>query len=117
MRDVAGTLVGILLEIPGKSTVTLVLDGKVLGDVSLSLQVCTHSVGRKRYLWSFQVGYEVVSTIGLDGPFSLILVVALTDDAYGIGTLLYLVELEYTILVGSLADNSTVIASQGNRTS
>ena len=117
MRDVAGALVGILLEIPGQRTVTLVLDGEVLGDVSLSLQVCTHGVGRKRYLWSLQIGSEVVGTIGLDGPCTLILVVALTDDTYGISTLLYLVELEHTILIGSLADYSAVIASQGNRTS
>ena len=117
MRDVAGALVGILLEIPGQSTVTLVLDGKVLGDVSLSLQVCTHGVGRKCYLWSLQVGCEVVGTIGLDGPCALILVVALTDDAHGIGALLYLVELEHAILIGSLADYSAVVACQGNRTS
>ena len=117
MRDVAGALVGILLEIPGQRTVTLVLDGKVLGDVSLSLQVCTHGVGRKRNLWSLQIGSEVVGTIGLDGPCTLILVVALTDDTYGISTLLYLVELEHTILIGSLADHSAVIASQGNRAS
>ena len=83
MRDVAGALVGILLEIPGQRTVTLVLDGEVLGDVSLSFQVCTHGVGRKRYLWSLQIGCEVVGTIGLDGPCTLILVVALTDDTYG----------------------------------
>ena len=117
MRDVASALVGILLEIPGQRTITLVLDGKVLGDVSLSLQVCTHGVGRKRYLWSLQIGCEVVGTIGLDGPCTLILVVALTDDTYGISTLLYLVELEHTILIGSLADHSAVIASQGNRAS